>query len=139
MGYVKMANYYFPHGRFASPSHGYPLSSLQVSHAVFVIILFQRQDVMILLMFFVYYFITQRMSPKISQSCYSEMHNSPRYLRQALLISIYREAEDKDSVVSSTQCTRALYLVHTGRHSTHSSLVSQLIYNYRGWASGERT
>ena len=94
---------------------------------------------MSLLMFLVNYFIAQRMSPKIGQSFYSEMHNFPRYLRQALLILISREAEDKDSVVSSTQCTRALYLVHTGRHSTHSSLVSQLIYTYGGWASGERT
>ena len=90
-------------------------------------------------MFLVNCFITQRMSPKIGQSFYSEMHNFPRHLKQALFISIYREAEDKDSVVSSTQCTRALYLVHTGRHSTNSSSVSQLIYTYGGWVSGERT
>ena len=90
-------------------------------------------------MFLVNYFITQRMPLKVGHSFYTEKHNFLPHLRQSLLISIYRKAEDKHSVVSSTQCTKALYLVHGGRHPTHSSLVSQLIYTFGGWASGKRT
>ena len=79
MGYAKMVNYYFPPGRVASPSQGYPLNSFKYLTRSPVIILFRRQDVMSLPMFLVNYFITQRMPPKISHSFYSEKHNFPRH------------------------------------------------------------
>ena len=66
MGYAKMVNYYFPPGRVASQSQGYPLNSFKYLTRSPVIILFRRQDVMSLPMFLVNYFITQRMSPKIT-------------------------------------------------------------------------